>query len=233
MNEGPVESEGQFHDSHLLGTAFIGPLTWWRSINHKGTAILAGGNAWESDCTPKMSQQCGKGSTWDLPNLENPKRSLLLGGEDHLKGPKVCFFCRECILTCVSNICHPLAQSPCARSRGYGKLWSQGRVGRSGKAFHWTWEMLVGFRSIFFLPSSTNRKWTCSSGKAPKKAWKALKSIYDLMVGSWGALDKLQSRYDVFLPLLPANRGAEEERSNCFQQTTLGTWDLKPGLLGV
>lgn len=49
------------------------------------------------------------------------------------------------------------------------------------------------------------------------------------MVGSWGALDKLQSRYDVFLPSSQLIVASEEERSNCFQQTTLGTWDLKPG----
>ena len=115
-----------------------------------------------------------------LPNLENP-------GPGHCcwEGKITPRVPRECILTSVSNICHPLAQPPCARSRGYGKLWSQGRVGRSGKALHWTWEIWLDSEACF--SAIFNQKKVNIFIR--KSSQESLKRIYHLMVGSWGARD--------------------------------------------
>ena len=137
MNEGPVDSGGQFYDS-LCGYS-IGPLIGDVASIIPGLSFLAG-------VMP---------GSWDL-QTSKIQRSLPLGSEDH---PKVCYFLifSGCILTFVSHICHPLARPPSATSRGYGKHRSQGRWGEVERLSIDSCKICL-IQKQFFPLSLTNRK---------------------------------------------------------------------------
>ena len=137
-----------------------------------------------------------------LPNLENPGPGhCCWEGKITSRVPMYVSFCREYISPQVSQYMSSFSPtSMCKKSRLWEALVARTRWEKWESGFPLNLRDVGWIQKHFFpLPSSTNRKWTCSSGKAP-----SLKSIEKhLSFDGWKlgcSRYKLQSRYDVFLP---------------------------------